>query len=313
MAIIPHELDGVVVTNEFPLFDIDRSRLEPAYLKYMVQTPHFLGRLSRLSQGASGQNRVKEAAFLSMSVNLPPLAEQRRIAAILDQADALRAKRREVLAHLDTLPQAIFNEMFGGLPLSGATIGDLAKVQGGLQVTAKRSALPVEVPYLRVANVHRARLDLNEVKTLRVTEAELSRASLCAGDLLVVEGHANGEEIGRVALWSGELPRTVHQNHLIRIRPDVRCVHPAFMATWLNSARGARHFRNAGNTTSGLHTISTSVVRAAPMLTAPLSDQLHFAEALREVKAESVRATRLLREADALFQSLQSRAFKGEL
>src|SRR5690606_31877419 len=143
----------------------------------------------------------------------------------------LRAKRRAALAQLNQLTQAIFLDMFGDpatnpkqWPLG--TVGNVSEVQGGLQVTSARKKNPCEAPYLRVANVYRGFLDLTEVKTIRLTEAELARMLLEPSDLLVVEGHGNPDEIGRCALWDGSVDGCVHQNHLIRVRFDPRRVHP---------------------------------------------------------------------------------------
>ena len=106
-----------------------------------------------------------------------PSTEQKRIAGILDAADALRAKRREALGQLDTLLQSTFLDMFGD-PVTNpmgwevTTVNGIGSVQGGLQVTSKRRSLPIERPYLRVANVFRGFLELDELKTIRLTEAE---------------------------------------------------------------------------------------------------------------------------------------------
>jgi type I restriction enzyme S subunit len=148
------------------------------------------------------------------------LSDQQRIADILDKADALRTKRRATLAQLDTLTQSVFLDMFGdprsnpkGWPI--ATVSQLADVQGGLPVTAARSKLPQEVPYLRVANVFRGSLNLTEIKTIRATDAEIARTALQKDDLLIVEGHGSPLDIGRCALWDGSIATCVHQNHII--------------------------------------------------------------------------------------------------
>ena len=147
----------------------------------------------------TGSTRAKltKAGASKIQIPLPPLAEQKRIAGILDAADALRAKRREALAQLDTLLQSTFLDMFGD-PVTNpmgwkvTTVDRIGSTQGGLQVTSKRRSLPIERPYLRVAkndNVFRGFLELDEVKTIRLTEAEELRTSLEYGeDILIVEG-----------------------------------------------------------------------------------------------------------------------------
>jgi type I restriction enzyme S subunit len=202
--------------------------------------------------------------------------------------------------------------MFGD-SIATSTVGEVAEIQGGLQVSAKRSALPVEVPYLRVANAHRGRLNLSEVKTLRATAAEVARTLLEEGDLLFVEGHANLNEVGRVSMWRGELPLCVHQNHLIRGRLERSKVVPIFAAAWLNTEAGAAHFRRAGRTTSGLNTISAATVRSAPIPVPALSQQHEFAKRVAQVREQRESTQQALAADDELFASLQSRAFRGEL
>lgn len=290
---------------------VDPDRASPRYVFHYLRSP--AGRAGMMSDfhGAT-VGGISRGFIDKVQVPLPPLPEQRRIAAILDHADALRAKRRQVLNHLDSLTQSIFQDMFGEI-VTTATVGDVATIQGGLQVSTKRASLPITVPYLRVANAHRGRLELSEVKTLQATEDEIRRTRLEAGDLLFVEGHANPIEVGRVAAWSGEIVTCVHQNHLIRGRLDQSRMVPIFALTWLNTGRGAAHFRRAGRTTSGLNTISAATVRSAPIPVPPLDRQHAFAEKVALVASEREAAKRACAADDELLASLQSRAFRGEL
>lgn len=114
-------------------------------------------------------------------------------------------------------------------------------------------------------------------------------------------------------MWSDEIPKCVHQNHLIRGRVNQSRVLPVFAATWLNTYAGAAHFRRAGNTTSGLNTISASVVRSAPIPLPSLGLQHQFVARAQHVAARRTSVRRALAANDELFASLQSRAFRGEL
>lgn len=281
--------------------------IEPRYFFRFLQTIDFYALASSTTVPSLRKSDLKR-----IQVPLPPLADQRRIAAILDRADALRAKRRQVLGHLDFLPQSIFHAMFGH-PQPSTTVGEVATVQGGLQVSSKRADFPIEIPYLRVANAYRGRLDLSEVKKLRATKSEIERTCLHDGDLLFVEGHANPLEVGRVAMWRGEIDQCVHQNHLIRGRFDTSQILPIVAMYWLNSDDGASHFRRAGRTTSGLNTISASTVRSAPLPLPPLSDQLAFADRVVHLGRQRAAAQRALEADDELFACFQSSAFQGDL
>lgn len=293
----------------------DPQQLDSGYLVQFLRTraAHF----ERLARGATIKGITRDVVA-ELPIPLPPLAEQQRIAGVLNLADALPAKRRAALAELDALTQAIFLDMFGDPATNPkgwrvSLIGEAADVQGGLQVSGARTSYPREVPYLRVANVYRGYLDLSEVKTLRATDSEIARTALLKGDLLVVEGHGNPDEIGRVALWDGSVVGCVHQNHIIRVRVDGQKLVPIYACEYLNSPGGRRHLLRAGKTTSGLNTISVSEVRAAPIAVPPVSLQLDFARRVAAVERLKVAQRASLDETDALFAALQSRAFRGEL
>ena len=289
--------------------------LDRAYLfQYIRSKDRFI---SALAQGATVPGIVKED-LADLRIPLPPLSEQRRIADVLDRAEALRAKRRAALAELDGLADAIFVDLFGDTvknPRHWATvqIRDIGDIQGGLQVTTTRSMLQLEIPYLRVANVYRDRIDLTEVKSIRATESEVARTNLAFHDLLIVEGHGNPHEIGRCGLWTNEVSPCVHQNHIIRVRVDNKRVDPVFSWRYLNSTGGRRDLLRAAKTTSGLNTISVSNVKDASLWLPPLALQQEFARRVAAVERLKAVQRASLAELDALFASLQDRAFRGAL
>ena len=305
---------GALATGEWLVVRPNDQLLDPGFANHWINSRQTRLRLRELVNGI--HLYPKDVARLKISY--PLLPEQRRIAAILDQAETLRTQRRTALALLDSLTQSLFLEMFGD-PVANpkgwsmSTIGDLAEVQGGLQVTSARKNLPVEVPYLRVANVYRGVLDLSEIKTIRATPAEIQRTTLVKDDLLVVEGHGNPNEIGRAALWNGEIEQCVHQNHLIRARFDCTKVEPVFASEYVNSPGGRQHLLRAGKSTSGLNTISVSNVRETPIALPPLPLQQTFATRIAAIEALKATHRRALAALDELFASLQQRAFTGAL
>lgn len=291
------------------------NRVDAKFLFHWLRTNRSY--LESLGNGATFKE-VSKATVSRVEVPLPPVEEQRRIADILDCADALRARRRAVLAQLDALTDAIFVEMFGD-PATNTrnwpllTVGDVAEVQGGLQVSSSRKTLPIEVPYLRVANVFRGALDLREIKSMRASESEVRRTRLVENDLLMVEGHGNPEEIGRAAVWDGSIPNCIHQNHLIRARFESTRVDATYACVYLNSPGGRRHLVRSGKTTSGLNTISVSQVRETPLALPPLELQVLFAASLGAVRRIRTVYESAALQSDSLFASLQHRAFRGDL
>lgn len=245
-------------------------------------------------------------------------SEQQRIAAILDKADGIRRKREQVLEMVEDFLDSAFLETFGDPAMNPKgwrriDLGQLGEVQGGLQVSRKRDELPLRRPYLRVANVFRDRLALDEVKEIGLTAAEFERVKLQKSDVLVVEGHGNPEEIGRASVWDGSVESCVHQNHLIRFRADKSRVLPDYISRMLNSQGGRRQLIAAGRTTSGLNTISTKKVKEVSVPVPPLDLQKEFVLLLDRQRAAARRMVRDKHEANGLFASLSQRAFCGEL
>lgn len=286
------------------------EQLDSRYLRrFLDQSAERLGGQSR----GVAQANINLTILKALEVPLPSIEEQRRITAVLDQADELRRKRQGSLAMLGSFMETMFLDIVADTSASGVLLGEIGEVQGGLQVTHARAGNPIEVPYLRVANVHRGRLDLDQIKGMRVTATELERTRLCPDDLLVVEGHGNAGEIGRVARWTGQLDPCVHQNHLIRVRVNSDLANAAFLEAFLNSTIGRQSLLRAARTTSGLNTISVKDVKAVRVVLPPLEAQTQFADCVAGIERVASAQRKHLAEIASVFVSLQSRAFAGQL
>ncbi|MBI4881160.1 MAG: hypothetical protein HY812_16110 [Planctomycetes bacterium] len=197
-----------------------------------------------------------------------------------------------------------------------ASVDQLGEVSGGITQNAKREQLPLQVPFLRVANVYANELRLDEVKTIGISESELSRVLLASGDLLVVEGNGSIEQIGRVALWDGSIDPCLHQNHIIKIRFSLDGL-PRWTLCWLLAPLGRTAIERAASSTSGLNTLSLSKVGRLPVPLAPVAEQVRATAevdrlttlALTAEQAVTANAQRCAR----LRQSILKWAFEGRL
>jgi type I restriction enzyme S subunit len=196
------------------------------------------------------------------------------------------------------------------------SIEQIADVTGGLTKNRKRNRYPVQLPYLRVANVYADELRLDDVQEIGVKDGELERVLLEPSDMLVVEGNGSPDQIGRVALWDGSISPCVHQNHLIKVRyalPEVA----RFALLWLLSRTGRQFIAGVASSTSGLYTLSLSKVRSLPIPLPPLAEQARItSEVDREgsIVDQTIRTTEHQhRRADRLRQSILKRAFEGLL
>jgi type I restriction enzyme S subunit len=198
----------------------------------------------------------------------------------------------------------------------GGSLEQVSEIQGGIQKQPKRAPAQNAFPYLRVANVLRGSLELGEVHEIELFPGELDKLRLISGDLLIVEGNGSPSQIGRMAVWKGEIDDCVHQNHIIRAR-----VYPgvegSFIESFWNSTMGSSLVLNVASSTSGLYTLSVSKVSDIPVPLPPLAEQ-------RRIVAEVERRLSVIQQAEAaveaslqraerLRQSILKRAFAGEL
>ncbi|MGA1463933.1 MAG: restriction endonuclease subunit S, partial [Steroidobacteraceae bacterium] len=246
---------------------------------------------------------------------LPPLPEQKRIAAILDAADALRAKRRESLEQLDQLLQSTFLEMFGD-PVRYAArypmkaLGVLAvKITDGEHGTVAR--LESGKLYLMARNITRdLQLDLSDISYISEDDHEriFKRCGPEAGDLLLV---CVGATIGKVAMVPDMEPFSLARSVAL-IKPDRRHLEPTFLLHLFNS--DFIQFRLVGKQNvaaqAGLY---LSQIRSIQVPCPSLDEQCEYAGIVESIEQQKARYRTQLDELDTLFASLQSRAFNGEL
>jgi len=278
---------------------------------------------------------LPQVALQRIRVLLPPSAEQRRIVAKLDTLTARLARMR---AELDRVPilaanlrRSVLLRAFSrkltadwrvqhGRPddsWSFYALGDIADVQGGIQVGKKRPAgvVLIETPYLRVANVQRGWLKLEEIKTLGVTADERARLLLRDGDILMNEG-GDRDKLGRGWVWHSEVADCIHQNHVFRIRLKNKRFPPELVSHYANEF-GQAYFIDQGTQTTNLASISKRRVMAFPV---PVPDAEEATEIARLINVAFARADRLEAEAararaliDRLESSILAKAFRGEL
>ena len=195
-------------------------------------------------------------------------------------------------------------------------MAEVAEVRGGIQKTPARKPVRNTAPFLRVANVRRDALELDDVHEVELEPGELARYRLQKGDLLVVEGNGSLQHIGRSAVWDGTIEDCVHQNHLIRVRPGGTITSDWLNLVW-NSPTCAVEVQRVAATTSGLYTLSTRKVGSIAIPVPPRETQSEIVDVYRTRLAQVERLERVLRtnteRATALRRSILKAAFEGRL
>lgn len=272
------------------------GKMAPDFLPVFLSSDYFLDRAIAISVGSLSPT-VNWRDLRVQEFDLPPLDEQQRLADLLW---AVERNLLEVGEELVTLRELRSRSIEAGLASSVACkpLGEVATITSGVTLGPMRRSMPESARYLRVANVQRGLLDLDEVKEIGATPAEIAAKSLRPGDILVVEGHASVEEIGRAALWDRDEP-VLFQNHLFRVRAN-EAFRSKFLLEWINSERGRAYIRTVAKSTSGLNTINSTVLKAMPVtaFTLQLQDKLldtlaRVDDALERVTEEVLRLRRL--------------------
>jgi type I restriction enzyme S subunit len=197
-----------------------------------------------------------------------------------------------------------------------ARIDQVADVLGGLTKNGRRNSLPLNFPYLRVANVYADRLQLDDISYINVNPSEIERVLLHKDDLLVVEGNGSGDQIGRVAIWDGSIDPCLHQNHIIKVRFQPREM-ARFVLYWLLSQGGREQITLVASSTSGLYTLNLSKVANLTVPVPPLAEQHRICAEIERIgtlgraceQATNDSGHRAVR----LRQSILQRAFTGQL
>jgi type I restriction enzyme S subunit len=196
-------------------------------------------------------------------------------------------------------------------------LATLAQIGSGMSVSKDRVLNdPVEVPYLRVANVQRGRLDLTQIAKMRVEKSQLSQLVLKKWDVLFNEG-GDRDKLGRGWVWEDQLTPCITQNHVFRASPYMASEPQAkFLSYWGNTF-GQGYFNTEGKQTTNLASINKAVLSSFPV---PLPSMREQSEIVSEIEGRLSLADGLLSEIDAalerhnvLRQSILKVAFSGQL
>ncbi len=319
---------GVPLYTNEAIAGLRSDEIDPDYLFHGLQHWDLLQGVDQAIKGATlNKEKLKKIEF-KYPISKP---EQTKIAEVLStvdraigQAETLIAKQQRIKTGLmqDLLTRGIdehgnlrFEETnefkdspLGRIPVEWVVSSVEAEfnLSTGFTLGEHRRPRKNRHPYLRVANVQRERVVLAEVFELEAKDAELAGRSLEEDDLLIVEGHASHDEIGRCARVPSEAVGMTFQNHLFRLR--CKRLRSRFALAWLNSEWIRAHWRRLSGTSSGLNTINSTVLKAVPVLVPPVGEQVRIAEILdaqdARVRAEEDYRDKLKLQKTGLMQDL---------
>jgi len=310
-------------STEFHVLRPHHGELDSRYLLHYLRQDRVRHDGERKMTGSAGQRRVPPHFFENLYLLLPPIVEQRRIAAALDQVEELRGKRREALTQLEELTQSIFFEMFGDPTKRQESwnISNLRNIVSEFRYGTSNKSQPQGVPTLRIPNVTNSEIDTSDLKLVPVSSSERERLRLLEGDLLFVRTNGNPNLVGRCAIYNRDVAARsgrpgedfIYASYLIRARLKMDVISPVYLREFMLGPAGRRALRSRSKTSAGQFNINTESLGAIEVPVPPLDLQQEYVRRVEAVAELKNNHRAYLAELDALSASLQYRAFQGEL
>jgi type I restriction enzyme S subunit len=285
------------------------AKVHPNYFAHFFKTQDYRRRVSALAAGAN-INNLRNEHLDEMEIPLPPSAEQRRIAEVLDRAEALRAKRRAALAQLDSLTQSLFLDLFGD-PVANrknwprVKFGNIGTLDRGISKHRPRndpSLLGGPYPLVQTGEVSNCRGYITEFEQT-YSELGLRQSKMWPVGTLCITIAANIAKTG-ILTFEACFPDSV-----VGFRADDSAT-VEFVRVWLSFLQKTLE---DSAPESAQKNINLAILRDLDVPLPPIALQRKFARRVAELEKFKNTQRAALAELDALFASLQHRAFRGEL
>jgi type I restriction enzyme S subunit len=321
-GIVPDSLDGTIVSSHYFLYRHRPERLDNKYLGCFVKTRAFRQQIE--AQGSTNYAAIRPDDVLGYQIPLPPIDEQRRIVARIEElaakVDEARKLRIQTTEESPLLVDSFLRERFDNLTKEwGTTTLDqvLADAAYGTSEKSYPTREKDAVPVLRIPNVASEKIRLSDLKYSIISTNEQDSLTLKDGDVLIVRTNGSLDLVGRSAVVRGLQEPTVFASYLIRLRFDHSRLIPEYAQI------GLRHLRRSGalvdfaRTTAGQYNVSLGRLRGAAFPIPPLSFQQTIVAELNalqsRVDAVKTLQSETARELDAMIPAILDKAFKGEL
>jgi type I restriction enzyme S subunit len=291
----------------------------PKYCKYYFDSDLFRNQLNRISNQSVNQSSFSVTKLRELEIPLPPLETQKRIAEILDAADALRRKDQELLKKYDELAQAIFIDMFGD-PVKNEKGWEVKKLKeitkkigsGATPTGGKTSYKSDGISLIRSMNVYDFSFKLKDLAYIDETQAaKLNNVSVEPKDVLF---NITGASVCRCSIVPNDLlPARVNQ-HVAIIRAKTECLNPIFLNHLLvsNSVKSKLLGVGAGGG-AVMEAITKDQLDQFEIVVPPIELQNKFELLIQNVFSQKNNVIDIIDDSNSLFNPLIQKAFKGEL
>lgn len=288
--------------------------IEPKYLLYTLRTTRFRSQILSVTNKSVNQASVSTTNLKTLELPLPPLEQQRHIAAVLDAADTLRQKRRESLKKLDELLKSVFLDMFGDpvtnprgwrIELLESLINPNRPITYGILKPGEDQV--VGIPYVRVVDMsHHGDIKIDQLrKTSFDIDREYKRSKLKTEDLLIsIRGH-----VGRLAIVPKQLDGANITQDTARLAiSDIS--NPRFIKSVFET-EGIKDVLRRHTKGAAVKGINLGDLRRFSIILPPLELQQKFSHFVQNLETERKRLESSLASLETLFASLQQQLFNA--
>lgn len=300
----------------------DSKRVYFPYLKLALNHPEVRAVYKKFAGGGL-QINLGKADLLSVEIPLPPLDEQKRIAAILDKADAIRRKRQQAIQLADDFLKSVFLDMFGD-PVTnpkGWEVKQLKELSskiasGNTPQGGSKNYVNEGITFFRSQNVWKNKLLLDDVVYIdQKTHESMSKSSLKNKDILMTKtGRINTENssLGRAALYLGEDGKANLNGHVYFIRLVEDVLHE-FVVYILTTKEYRDYIRSVCVGGIDKRQLNKNHLEEFPIIYPPKEMQVQFVEKINITRGMMEKMKVGLYESDRVFNALSQKAFAGAL
>lgn len=310
---VPQYVGKAITAVDCTIVRLDNSLCDANYFINYTQSVRYGNELSKFLAGTT-RTRISRKNLEKIEIPLPPLDEQRKIAAVLDKVSDLIAKHRQQLDKLDEMVKARFVEMFGDTiynPYNWPTqqLEEMADIVSGITKGRKTKEQDlIEVPYMAVSNVKDGYIDWTTVKTILATQSEVEQYRLLPDDILMTEG-GDPDKLGRGAIIQTPPENCIHQNHIFRVRLNEKLLLPCYFAEFLKHQKAKQYFLRCAKQTTGIASINMRQLKGLTTLVPPLELQNQFTDYVAQTEKTKTTISRSLERLETLKKALMQGYF----
>lgn len=317
-CIFPEDMGRCVTVVDICIVRPDSERIDNRWLMHLINSERFRNQIDRHVTGTTRQ-RISRGNLAGLEIPLPPLSEQKRIAAILDKADAIRRKRQQAIQLADDFLRAVFLDMFGDpvtnpkgweeRSLASLVVG---KFQNGAYYP-KEEYSDDGVEMVHMSDAFYDVIQRGNLKRVLANKTDVEKYSLTHEDLMISRRSLNYEGAAKPSMIPNSKEPLIFESSIIRITPDKKKIDLLYLFHYLSNPTVKDHHVRKFVTGATIKGISQKNLEQVTVLVPPLSVQRKFSSIVERQNCTKKMVSESFEKSIETFNSLSQKAFRGEL